>query len=413
MLFSSLKKIQVLFLFIFFFTLCSSFGQWKLVDSVKISPENYDSNFKEINEIVRKNYSHLESKNIDLNALFLEVQKKILDSKTKKEYFNSLQYYFSELKNSHTRPFLMSYGINCSAKLVQNRLFLDRVFDDLFIENGIQYGDEILQIDNIQASEWLEKQRQYVSSSTKEGELNSVVLFDVFSATFKDSRVYSIKTQNGIKQLNVNFTKPADYSHLLFRNEPKASGKVLNTETAYIEVKSMSGSAVQDFIKAYSQLYNYQNLIIDLRRNAGGNSDFGEQMARYLLSTKQTASVSRKKIKPKSNSFKGTIYVLTDVLTGSAAESFVLDLRESGKAILVGSPTNGDTGNIPRVFTTEFGFTFGIPTRKPAQVSLKGFPMEGVGIPPHHKIKQTIEDYINKVDTVLEYTLNLIKNKKA
>ena len=410
MLNSTFKNLRVTILFLFIITSSSSFGQWKLVDSVNITSENYNLNFKQINDIVKKKYSHLKSKKIDLDALFLEVGKRISNSKTKREYFNHLLYYFSELKNSHSRLFLDDYGINCSAKLIQNRLFLERIKDDTFIENGIKFGDEIVKINNVQTSTWLDSQLNYVSSSTPEGDLNAVVLFKVFSSTFKDIRTYSIKTSNGIKQVKVNIVNQADYSHLLFRNQTKASGKILNKETAYIEIKSMTGKVVQDFIKVYDTLNNYQNLIIDIRRNSGGNSNYGEQIASYLINNRQKACVSRKKIKPNSNNYKGSIYVLTDVFTGSAAESFALDLRESGNAVLVGSPTNGDTGNLPKVFTTEFGLSFGIPTRKPAQVSFNGFPMEGIGIPPHHKIEQTIEDYKNKIDTVLDYTLNLIKS---
>lgn len=406
---STFKKIRVTILLFLIITSSSSYSQWKFADSTNISQENYEANFKQIHDIVSQNYTHLKSKKINLDSLFLKVQQNITESKNKEEYFGHLLYYFSELKNSHSRLLLRGYGINCSAKLIENRLLIEKVNDDKFIENGIHHGDEIVQIDNVKTADWLELQRHYVSSSTSEGELNAVVLFQVFSDIFKGFREYSIKTSNGIRQIKVDLVNPADYSYLLFKNEPKASGKILNEKTAYIEIKSMTGNVVQDFVKVYNELGNYPNLILDLRRNSGGNSSHGEQMARYLVNKRQKACVSRKHIKPYSNNYKGSIYVLTDVFTGSAAESFVLDLRESGTTVLVGSLTNGDTGNLPKTFTTEFGLTFSIPTLKKAQVSFKGFPMEGIGIPPHHKVKQTIEDYNNKIDTVLEYTLNLIK----
>ncbi|WP_298893392.1 S41 family peptidase [uncultured Psychroserpens sp.] len=409
MLNSIFKKSPVIVLFFVVFISQTSYGQWKFADSINMTSENYSLNFNEINDIVKKKYSHLKRKKIDLDALFSNVNQKISVSKTKEEYFQCLLYYFSELKNSHSRLFLDDYGINCSAKLIQNRLFLERIEDNTFIENGIQFGDEIVEIDHIQMSKWLESQLNYISSSTYEGDINAVVLFKVFSSTFKDVRTYSIKTSSGIKQVKVNLVNPADYSHLLFRNQRKASGKILNKETAYIEIKSMTGKVVQDFIKVYDTLNNYPNLIIDIRRNSGGNSDYSEQIASYLIHKRMRACVSRKKINPKPNSYKGNIYVLTDVFTGSAAESFALDLHESGNVVLVGSQTNGDTGNLPKVFTTSFGLSFSIPIRKPVQISFKEFPMEGIGIPPHHSIEQTIKDYVNNIDTVLEYTLNLIE----
>lgn len=408
MLNSIFKTLQVAILFFLLATSLPSFAQWQLVDSINISPNNYKTNFKQINDIVNKKYSHLKTKQLNIASLFIEVEEKISNSKTKEDYFRHLQYYFSKLKNSHTRMFLNDYGINCSSKLIENRLFMDRITNKTFTDNGVQRGDEIISIDNTPSFKWLELQRHFVNSSTNQGALNAANLFRVFSDTFKATRLYEIRTVHGIKKIEVILTEPANYSHLLFFNEPKASGKILNNKTAYIEIKSMTGNVVKDFVKSYKSLHTYQNLIIDLRRNSGGNSDYGEQIAQYLIETSQKASVSRKKIKPHSNNYKGNIYVLTGAHTGSAAESFALDLRESGNTILVGSPTNGDTGNLPKVYSTEYGLSFSIPTRKPAQVSFKGFPMEGIGIPPHHKVELNIEDYKNNKDTVLEYALNLV-----
>jgi carboxyl-terminal processing protease len=95
--------------------------------------------------------------------------------------------------------------------------------------------------------------------------------------------------------------------------------------------------------------------------------------------------------------------------TFSAAESFALDLKESGNAVFIGSPTGGDTGNGPETFTTQQGISFRIPTRKPAQVSPKGYSMEGKGIAPDHLIHLTVEDYLNNVDTVLEYAITVFR----
>ena len=100
--------------------------------------------------------------------------------------------------------------------------------------------------------------------------------------------------------------------------------------------------------------------------------------------------------------------VLIGIGTCSAAESFALDLKESGNAIFIGSETGGDTGNGPKNFTTKHGTSFRIPTRKPAQVSPKGFPMEGMGIKPDFTVCQTVDDFLNNVDTVLEFALSAI-----
>jgi carboxyl-terminal processing protease len=87
--------------------------------------------------------------------------------------------------------------------------------------------------------------------------------------------------------------------------------------------------------------------------------------------------------------------------------------------------TAGDTGNDPQSITlnglygsppdsgSELRNTvFVFPTRKPPQISPKGFPMEGVGIPPDYYVETKVEDYLNNVDGVLKFAVNLIRNEE-
>lgn len=149
-----------------------------------------------------------------------------------------------------------------------------------------------------------------------------------------------------------------------------------------------------------------------MRRNTGGGSSIAEQLGSYLIDEPIKGCVSRKKIAPSKLKYEGNLYVLAGVQTASAAESFVLDLVESGRDVtLVGSPTAGDTGNGPSNFKTSNGISFRIPTRKPPQVSYKNFPMEGMGIPPKFDVVQRVEDYLKDIDTVLEFVLKKTENQ--
>lgn len=404
---SNISKLSAKIIFVLA-TLCFSKktqAQLPLIDSIRISKEDYLANFRQINEIVANRYSHLESKHVNLDSLSGALALKISAVNNKEDYFRYLLNYFSELQNSHTTIYIGDYGIECSAALVENRLFISKISDQLLINKGINVNDEIIKINDIPVDTWLSAQKQYVTASTEAHDLNNT-LWNVFNTKFKGMRSYDIKTSIGLIHIDVNLDQPVDYRKLFSGNAPKATGIALNESFAYISVESMTGRVVEQFIEAYQSLEKYPNLIIDLRENTGGNSSLGEQITRYLINEPLRASVSHKRISPAKSSYQGKLYVLIGVKTASAAESFALDLLESGNAILVGSPSAGDTGNQPTNFKTGFGISFRIPTRRPAQVSFKGFPMEGVGIPPHHQIFQTAVDYLNGVDTVLEYVLN-------
>ena len=118
----------------------------------------------------------------------------------------------------------------------------------------------------------------------------------------------------------------------------------------------------------------------------------------------------QKTMEPTDDAYQGKVFLLTGPITFSAAESFTLDMKESGNATLVGEPTAGDTGNHPVNFSTSHDVWFRVPTREP-QNSPKGFPMEGMNIQPHYVVHQTVDDFMQDKDTQLEYVLRLISGE--
>lgn len=249
------------------------------------------------------------------------------------------------------------------------------------------------------------EQEKYISSSTQADRTNRASWF-VFSSYFDKERKYLIKTETGLEHITVKLSKKKISRNL---KDTVVYSKIINDSIAYIAIEGMVGNVVSEFEKEYYKIKEMPFLIIDLRNNGGGSSMSSERIVKYLIKHKQKASVSGFILKPKENYFRGTLIVLISANTFSAAESFALDLLESGDAILVGTPTGGDTGNKPKDFTTKNGMSFRIPTRKPPQISNKGFPMEGKGIQPHYTVHLTIEDYLEEKDSVLKYVINMIK----
>ena len=184
--------------------------------------------------------------------------------------------------------------------------------------------------------------------------------------------------------------------------------KVLQDSIGYINIRSMMNPVTEEFDKAYQQLKTLPYLIIDVRNNGGGNSGNGKKLCEYLVRKPQSHCVSpNSEITPHPDAYQGKLFLLTSTYTFSAAESFTLDLKESGNATLIGEATGGDTGNRPQTFETSGGIFFRLPTREPS-FSPQGFPMEGKGIPPHYEAHQTVADFMKNRDTVLETALQLI-----
>ena len=137
----------------------------------------------------------------------------------------------------------------------------------------------------------------------------------------------------------------------------------------------------------------------------------GEKLCEYLLKREKTHCLYDKTLKPRADAYRGKVFLLIDTRTFSAAESFAIDLWESGEVILIGCPTAGDTGSHPEIFHSPSGLSFRLATSEP-RLSPGGFPLEGRGVPPHYKVAQTVRDFLAGIDTQLEFALGLIQNAK-
>lgn len=221
-------------------------AQLPLIDSIAIKPENYLTNFQEIHTIVSKQYSHLNGKRINADSLYRATEAQILKAKDKDEYFRCLLRYFSAVQNSHTTIYLHDVGIECSAEMIENRVFLSKVNDSRFISSGVKIKDEILKINGLPAYEWLISQLEYVTASTPAHDLNNTVWL-VFNSVFKELRTYETQTSSGLTRIEVKLDVPVNYRKLFMSSKANAHGRELSNSTAYIEITSMTGNVVNEF----------------------------------------------------------------------------------------------------------------------------------------------------------------------
>lgn len=192
---------------------------------------------------------------------------------------------------------------------------------------------------------------------------------------------------------------------------------------------------------------NISNLIIDIRNNPGGNSSLGDEFLKYLtgkpflqfgeveLKISEQACekymwVKRqypnskineiklfkgKPIKPGKNPlmFNGKIFVLISLKTASSAMSFAAAIKHFGIGVLVGGETT-DTpvnyGDIINLKLPNSGLHFSVACKR---FVCAGGKENGRGVLPDYEVKQKPEDTAKGVDSVLEFTLNLIKESNA
>lgn len=392
---------------------CSSSGdsqlspQFTYMSQMSVQPEDYNADFKQVDSIVRLKYSHIEAKNINMDSLYTTINQRVMQAQTPEAYGSLLQEYFAALRNDHSMALFNSYYLDFSVARVEDKILFSYVGMDSLKMQGVKRADEILAVGGVPVLEWLESKEKYRNASTQRGLKLYTTMSAIKNSYSPAKRTYTIMTEQGKKDITLSF---CDANSQRTNNLETIASSTLTEQIGYIAINSMNDMEVTTkFAEALSSIKQLPYLIIDVRNNGGGYSNRSEEIAEYLIKEKQQASVSGDMLEPRDNRYTGKIYLLTHTTTASAAESFALDLKESANVTLVGVPTSGDTGNSPMVQATSYGTYFNIPTRKPVQVSPKGFPMEGIGIEPHHHIEQSLEDYINDVDTQLEYLVKMIQ----
>ncbi len=146
-------------------------------------------------------------------------------------------------------------------------------------------------------------------------------------------------------------------------------------------------------VAAMSLLAQSDALIVDLRRNGGGDGAMGKLLAGYLLdapremsgkydrpSDKLTRSFSAGWVPGRRFGADKPVYLLTSKRTFSAAEAFAYDLQALGRAVVVGEPSGG--GAHPFAYRRAgTHFVLSLPEGRSVN-PITGKDWEGVGVQP-------------------------------
>lgn len=252
-----------------------------------------------------------------------------------------------------------------------------------------------------------------------------------------------------LEQLEKNYDLPLEF-------EVKNGIAILEIHSFADTAIKQSGQNFKKFIKDVFQTLQQQNikdLIIDVRNNTGGTDDnaalltsfFFDKTFRYWDKIEVTEAVAKEikgvnKMfykKPEENNglylwkkswitkefdyyepqepakmnFKGNSYLLTNGLCLSSCADFTAVMSHNKKALVIGQETGGGyQGNTSGMLSRAkipTGLVITIPLQKYTNaVDLnKNF---GRGTIPDHETATTFENWINKEDVELDYTIQLI-----
>jgi carboxyl-terminal processing protease len=372
---------------------------------------------------------------------------RVIQARTLDEYYLLLRECAARLRDGHTMvlpPRFLARQLWAPAlemRLIREQVVVTRVGKNEALHRaGIKPGFMVTAIEGTPIDGYLEKHvHKYVSASTRQW-LENFGLFLLLEGQ-KDSTVriafLDLKNRESVVSLkrDTNTVAGPGFKHSLFDNDPPVYFKTLKNGVVYIRLATFENpEIVKLFNRNFEalELKKIRGIIIDLRTNMGGQDRLAfEILSRFIdrevkTSTWKTrvykpafASWGNKeewhigesqKIKPHPGKrYTGPLVVLTGGMTNSSAEDFIMPLDFHHRAVLVGEPTAGSSGN-PLLVQLPGGGIFMVCTKQDTYPD--GMVFVGKGIQPHVRAENSRRDIIRGRDAVLKKGIEVIKNWK-
>ena len=453
-----MKKTLFLFLIIF----SNAYGQIPN----EISKEDKIYGLSKFWQEVNYNFVYLNKvDNTEWNNLYKILISEVQNTTNDYEYYRLLQKFSAFLKDGHTdvwfpkieeKIFTNEFGdfkfvlSNINGKAIITKISINK-------KDEFPIGTEIIKVDGMTINQFIEQNvKPYISSST-EHILNNRSI-EYLLKGYKGS-TYNLEFKlpnNEEKSLKVTLDKSKSQDLYPIENKDIFEFKQINESIAYIAINSFSSWDLMTlFSEKFSELQKSKKLIIDLRKNGGGNSDIAREIFKFLTNDTilySSKSSSRYHIpvykawgryvnagdtlksdwhKQAYLSYKDEYYydfpyhpysttnldisrieiptvILIGNNTASAAEDFLVYADNQENITKIGEPTFGSTGQ-PYVFDLPNGGYGRVCTKKDTYPDGREFV--GYGIKPDIEIKISLNDYMENRDVVLEKAIEYLNNK--
>lgn len=390
---------------------------------------------------VKNNFSNFDIvPDVNWDAVYAEFLPKVRQTKSTIEYYRVLQEMTARLRDGHTDIAIpneirdeISARPAIRTRLIEDKVLITEIYDSVLRQNGIEAGQEIIEIDGIPVKQYAEKRiKPYQSVSTKQ-------MLDWFT--------YDLGLLGGSSKIPVKLTlrdaggktfektlirlTGAELTKLL-KYPPPFEFKVLPGNVAYVALNTFGNNqAAEMFEKNFDEIAKSNALIIDVRENGGGNSPVGYRVLTYLTDKPfstwggymcqlnstvrawgQTQNLNGAEIggevSPNGKKlFAKPVIVLTSPSTASAAEDFMVAYSQMKRGLIIGEPTAGTTGQ-PLHFSLPGGGSARVTTMRLR--FRDGREFIGKGVQPDKAVFPTVADFRAGRDTVLEAALAGLKS---
>jgi len=441
----------------------------KLIPPDKLK-EDLDFLFKTIEEVHPNMYAYTSRE--EFEPISRELYDKATESLRVHEFYKEIARAITYLQFGHclvVPPEL--HGKFTKSRILPVKLRWDgecAVVVQDFSEAGVT-GSKLLEVDGRKIEDLVAEYKMYVPCEGNIGNTSyatrAIGYFLWLEHGEKDCYELVIQKENGrkfkyqvktVKYRTIEESESAEeHSNLkekfTYRYIEDSNVGVITINTFAGKLRSEFGNFLKSTFRKIKE-QDVSNIIIDVHENGGGDSRLGDDLLNYLTNKpyrqfeKYKCKISRQLLDPDNNAlnkiaeenpedleigkfvgrdiplkkpgdnslrYDGDIYVLIGNGTFSSGQSFAAAVKCFEIGTLVGQETGSTTieyGDMMTLTMPNSGLMFNVPCKY--FVEACGKP-DGRGVIPDHEVKQKLEDTAKGIDTVLEFTLNLIKDGKA
>lgn len=339
---------------------------------------------------------------------------------------SSFRYYF----NQENRMLPIEHRFPMDVKVFNNKLYIT---DPLVNSNHLSKGQEISEINGIKTSVILSDIYRHIFSDAnlvgKKRFIFNAYANSYLAYYFDFPEAYSIRLDDRNSPIKLKALTEYQVKPMISPNDTCQKSlclEFIEEDTAKLTIRTFNyygkkSKVFEDFVDdSFGEIKRRKpkRLIIDVRGNGGGNSFSAAYLLAHIATKTFTfykenapgAERLKQPINPYPNAFSGNVFVITDGSDSSSTGFFLALVKSYGFGKIVGS----DSGSS---FTTNAGYkdhklsNTGILYRVSTAImdtNAEGL-IFGEPIKPDYRVTQSIDDYLNGIDTYLVNALALAK----
>jgi len=303
---------------------------------------------------------------------------------------------------------------------IDGKIYIKNVWNDAE-KLGLQAGMEVLEVDGLPATQWLERRIAQLSDLESFSSPQQAFFYACHwgladpPGTKRALVVKKPKGKKSERELVYGKANPTPWGPAYFPKDLKSvtdagdvSYGLTDKKWGYVHVRRCKEDLPEQMDKALEELGSVKGMILDFRGNSGGGFDHDAFLGRFVPAGK-TFHSGREFASAGAHPYGGPIVAIVDATVRSAGETAAGLFKDDGRGYVIGeSATAGMSSEKTTIELPSKLFSLYVSIASNMGRYNEGKGLEGLGVIPHRVVEYEPEDLADKVDTLIRVAEELL-----